>query len=101
LRKTVVVDSYENGRSWCGAFNLAGNAWEWTADWYDPELYRKAMRNDPQGPKISTEPVMERVLRGGAWGGPPSSARSARRARDIPSYRSVTIGIRLVNTPSE
>lgn len=99
LRKTVAASSYENGRSWCGAFNLAGNAWEWTADWYDSQLYRQAVRDDPPGPKISTEGVMERVLRGGAWGGPASSARAARRARDVPSYRSVTIGMRISHPP--
>jgi formylglycine-generating enzyme required for sulfatase activity len=51
------------------AFNLAGNAWEWTADWYDSQLYRQAVKDDPHGPKIPTERAMERALRGGSWAG--------------------------------
>ena len=38
--KSSPVDSYPEGASWCGALDMAGNAYEWVADWmssYSPE----------------------------------------------------------------
>jgi len=32
---TSQVGSYSDGASWCGALDMAGNLWEWVADWYD------------------------------------------------------------------
>ena len=31
--KTAPVGSYESGKSWVVAYDLAGNIWEWVADW--------------------------------------------------------------------
>jgi formylglycine-generating enzyme required for sulfatase activity len=74
---------------------MAGNAWEWTADWFDPKAYRWALREDPQGPAAGTE----RVLRGGSWKSPATSVRSARHSHPLPSHRSISMGFRIV-TPS-
>lgn len=57
------IGSYEGGKSWVGAYDLAGNALEWVADWYDAGYYQQAVRNDPQGPACGDS----RVIRGGSW----------------------------------
>jgi formylglycine-generating enzyme required for sulfatase activity len=63
-RETAPVGSYEAGKSPYGIYDLAGNVWEWVADWYDPLYYRDSPTNNPLGP---TEATSMRVLRGGAW----------------------------------
>ena len=44
-------------------YSITGNAWEWCADWFDPEFHRTAERNNPQGPPEGTA----RVMKGGSF----------------------------------
>lgn len=58
------VGSYPNGASAYGVFDMAGNVWEWVADWYDANAYKSSgVAVDPTGPASGTR----RVTRGGGW----------------------------------
>jgi len=44
---TAPVLSFAAGISPCGAYNMAGNVWEWCVDWYDPGRYAYPSEEDP------------------------------------------------------
>jgi formylglycine-generating enzyme required for sulfatase activity len=46
-----------------GPHDLAGNALEWVADWFDAAYYQRSPNRNPPGP----ESGQYRVLRGGSW----------------------------------
>jgi formylglycine-generating enzyme required for sulfatase activity len=75
---TTTVGSYPAGASWCGALDMAGNVWEWVADWYGD--YPSTSLTNPMGPATGDR----KVLRGGSWGFPLVTIRSADRYRSRP-----------------
>jgi formylglycine-generating enzyme required for sulfatase activity len=85
------VGSFLAGASPYGAQDMAGNVWEWCADWYDGEYYRHAPRRNPTGPATGTT----RVLRGGSWYFVvPRYFRAAFRFRFNPLDRYYGVGFR-------
>ncbi len=55
-------------RSPYGAFDLAGNAWEWTSDYYDPSYYNqlRGLSTDPAGPTQSRIKPPQVTVKGGS-----------------------------------
>ena len=84
------VDTYPNGSSPYGIFDMLGNVWEWTQDWYDATYYNIAPTANPPGPTAGTY----RVIRGGGSSSDPEKLRCAYRARMEPDVRDVSVGFR-------
>lgn len=77
--KAVPVDKALNAGPY-GHINLAGNLWEWVADFYHPEVYRRASsRRDPTGPASGEG----HTLRGGGWNTFSTNMRVANRMNAI------------------
>jgi len=73
-----------------GFYDLLGNAWEWCADtWHDS--YDGAPTD---GTAWIDKGAAGRVVRGGAFGSPARSVRSAFRSRLVPADRSDSLGFR-------
>ncbi len=81
---TSEVGAYPNGASPYGAFDMAGNVWEWVADWYDANYYANSPRVNPQGPTLGER----RTRRGGSWVDNPSAVRAPGRSYDTQGTQS-------------
>ena len=62
---TRAVGNFPAGTSPYGCLDMAGNVWQWCADWYDESFYasRRAEGSDP----LNNSPGLKRAIRGGSW----------------------------------
>jgi sulfatase modifying factor 1 len=93
---TMPVGSFENGRSPYGLYDMAGNVYEWTANWYKP-YPRNTEFNAHYGEK-------NKIVRGGSWYdclsyGCGLSAPSYNRSRFAPEIRNKGFGFRCAKNP--
>jgi formylglycine-generating enzyme required for sulfatase activity len=80
-----------------GLYDMHGNAWEWTNDFYAEDYYARSPVDDPQGPSEGNVVVR----RGGSWHTWALYARSSYRNWNTPETRYTLVGIRLVmNAPA-
>jgi len=76
---TSPVGSYESGKSPYGAYDMAGNVWEWVSSLYKPYPYNASDGREDMNSSDA------RVLRGGAWYLNDVNVRSANRDRYNPT----------------
>ena len=84
------VGTYEKSKSPYGLFDMGGNVWEWTQDWYDGAYYGKSPEKNPTGP----EQGQFKVLRGGSWSDMAKYMLTYGRFKLLPTTRNSYTGFR-------
>lgn len=86
----TAVTAYPDGASYYGMLDMAGNAYEWVADWYSADYYALGPELNPLGPLTGTD----RSVRGSAYYTPVENLASAVRSYAPPDYAGLDIGFR-------
>ncbi|MGY0217641.1 formylglycine-generating enzyme family protein [Endozoicomonadaceae bacterium StTr2] len=88
---TMNVGSKPEGQSPYGAMDMAGNLWEWTADWHSESYYNQSPERNPKGP----EQGHYKTARGGDFFSRQGyEVRTTSRFPYYPSNYSIAIGFR-------
>ncbi|MCC6499762.1 MAG: SUMF1/EgtB/PvdO family nonheme iron enzyme [Anaerolineales bacterium] len=88
---TSVVD-HPAGKSYYEALDMAGNAYEWVADWYAKNYYLESPAEDPLGPDLGST----RSVRSSGYTSPAYESESARRFAFNPVLQLEDLGFRCV-----
>jgi formylglycine-generating enzyme required for sulfatase activity len=99
-KRRLLSANYASGAySWnispYGVYDMVGNVWEWTNDWYDENYFSQITLRNPQGPQSGRY----KTIRGGSWVDNPLHKRVTNRVWFEPSERGNYIGFRCVKTP--
>jgi iron(II)-dependent oxidoreductase len=89
---TAPVNKLDEGNSPYGVMNMAGNVWEWCADFYKENYYSSGAKKNPKGPQKGTH----RVIRGGSWDSGFASLRASNRSAATSQTRRYDLGFRCV-----
>ena len=102
---TDSVDAHPDGISYYGAYNMAGNVFEWVQDWYSSNYYSTDETRNPIGPQlqkiknvevVSNKPesdLKKKVIRGGSWFAPAQSITTTHRFWNDPINNSYGVGL--------
>jgi len=90
---TTTAGSYEKGASFYGAYDMAGNVWEWTSSLYKSYPY------DAEDGRENLGLADSRVLRGGSWFNYENYLRSASRSGYNPTDANLSFGFRCSRSP--
>ncbi len=103
---TLPVDSLPEGASYYGAHHMAGNVFEWVADWYSPDYYSVTTEvANPTGPNEAvwlggTATYVDRltvgykrVIRGGSWIAAKATVTTTHRFWNDPMNNSYGVGL--------
>jgi len=88
------VGTHPRGMGPFGMYDLAGNAWEWVADWYSTSFPRGESQN-PKGPDSGTA----KVIRGGGWMDPADRITATKRMYLNPNESMEDTGFRCARDP--
>ena len=73
-----------------GLYDMLGNVWVWTNDWYGQNYYQNSPSHDPTGPASG----QERILRAASWDDIPAYLRVSYSHKAEPDLRNYTLGFR-------
>jgi WD40 repeat protein len=90
--RPAAVGSFPEGVSPYGAFDMAGNVWEWVLDWYAANTYSIPGMEGHDGPQSGEI----RVVRGGSWTNYSTALRTTYREARNPLSTWIDIGFRCV-----
>ena len=88
---TSPVGAFPAGASWVGALDMAGNVWDWIADW-GISFYPSGLQVNPTGPPSGSD----KIVRGGSWNNHDVGCRTTMRGDYRPINRSYYLGFRCV-----
>lgn len=91
-RFTAPVRKYPSGVSWVGAYDLAGNVWEWVQSTYQNYPYQA--NSEREKVDIVNSADVEKVLRGGAWSQEDNGTRASIRGKQEADIRNHNYGFR-------
>jgi serine/threonine protein kinase len=94
IGESIAVNSFENGISQYGCYQMSGNIWEWCLDDFVDNFYKT--RGSKNANPIAITNSDTKVLRGGSYNFVKSSARTSYRYYSRRNHKDETIGFRVV-----